>query len=135
MPGVIEKLSNVVAVPVKLVGRTADAAGKVSTAVVVGSRGAVNETVKGLSGAGIGVVSGAKRAITGTTGALANLLKQTGRNADGAVTGLFKGGRRNTRKNKNRSNKNRSNKNRKNKNRSNKNRSNKNRSNKNRNRH
>jgi hypothetical protein len=135
MPGVTEKLANVVGVPIILAGRTADAAGDVSTAVVVGSKAAVDATVKGLSRAGIGDVSGARKAITGTTGALSSLLKQSARNVDGAVTGIFKGGRRSTRKNKNRKNKNRSNKNRSNKNRSNKNRSNKNRSNKNRNRH
>jgi hypothetical protein len=130
MTGFTQKVGRVVGVPIRLVGRTANTAGKVTSAVILGSKDAVSATTNGLSNAGVGVVSGARKVVTGTSGALSELLEKSGRNVDGAVTGIFKGGRRSTRKNKNRSNKNR-----KNKNRSNKNRSNKNRSNKNRNRH
>ena len=125
------KLAKIVAVPVDVAGGTAKAAGEASTAVIVGTKGAVNGLIEGASGAGVKIVRGASHAATGVTGAATRLLRKTGNSINSALS--MRGGRRSTRKNKNKSNKNRKNKSNKNKsNKNRKNKSNKNRSNKNR---
>ena len=131
--GIGKAAAKIVAVPVDVAGAGVNAAGDATTAVVVGTKSAVNGLLEGASGAGVKVVRGAQTAATGVTSAAKKFLVRSGTSLNGALG--MRGGRRSTRKNKNRSNKNRSNKNRSNKNRSNKNRKNKNRSNKNRNRH
>lgn len=115
--------SKIIAVPVDVAGGTARAAGKASTAVIVGTKGAVNGVIDGASGAGVKVIHGAQTAATGVTKAAKDLLLNTGKSVNSAFN--MKGGRR-SRKNRNNMTM-RKNKNRKNKNRSNKNRSNKNR--------
>ena len=131
--GLGKAAARIVAVPVDVAGAGVNAAGEASTAVVVGTKSAVNGLLDGVSGAGVRVVRGAQTAAGGVTKAARKLLLRTGNSVNSAFS--MRGGKRSTRKNKNRTNKNRSNKNRSNKNRSNKNKSNKNRSNKNRNRH
>jgi hypothetical protein len=124
--GLGKAAARIVAVPVDVAGAGVNAAGEATTAVVFGTKGAVNGLLDGASGAGVRVVRGAQTAATGVTKAARKLLLRTGNSVNSAFS--MRGGRRSTRKNKNRSNKNRSNKNRSNKNR-------KNRSNKKRNRH
>ena len=103
--------SRIVAVPVDVAGGTAKAAGKATTAVIVGTKGAVNGLLDGASGAGVKVVRGAQTAATGVTKAAKDLLLNTGRSVNSAFN--MKGGRR-SRKNRNnmtmRKNKNRKNK-------------------------
>jgi hypothetical protein len=133
--GLGKAAARIVAVPVDVAGAGVNAAGEATTAVVFGTKGAVNGLLDGASGAGVRVVRGAQTAATGVTKAARKLLLKTGNSVNSAFS--MRGGRRSRRNRNNmtmRSNKNRSNKNRSNKNRSNKNRSNKNRSNKNRNR-
>jgi len=131
--GLGKAAARIVAVPVDVAGAGVNAAGEATTAVVFGTKGAVNGLLDGASGAGVRVVRGAQTAATGVTKAARKLLLKTGNSVNSAFS--MRGGRR-SRKNrnnmtmrKNKSNKNRSNKNRSNKNRSNKNRSNKNRKN------
>ena len=113
MTGLGGYTAKVVSLPVKLAGNVANAAGSASTAVIVGSKNAVNGIVSGAANAGVKVLSGARKATAGVTRAAANLLRNTGRN----FNSVLKGGRRNkTKKNKKNKNKNKSNKNKSNKN-------------------
>ena len=108
--------SRIVAVPVDFAGAGVNAAGEATTAVVVGTKGAVNGLLDGASGAGLRVVRGAQTAASGVTKAAKKLLLKTGNSVNSAFS--MSGGRRSRRnrnnmtmrKNKNR--KNRSNRNR-----------------------
>jgi hypothetical protein len=119
--GVGKAAARIVAVPFDFAGAGVNAAGEASTAVVVGTKSAVNGLLDGVSGAGVRVVRGAQTAAGGVTKAARKLLLRTGNSVNSALS--MRGGRRSRRNRNNmtmRKNRNRSNKNRKN--RSNRNR-------------
>ena len=108
------KLAQLVAVPVDVANAGVNAAGDATTAVVVGTKGAVNGLLDGASGAGIKVVRGAQTAASGVTKAARKLLLKTGNSVNSALH--MRGGRRSRRNRNNmtmrKNRKNRSNKNR-----------------------
>jgi hypothetical protein len=107
------RLSKIVAVPVDVAGAGVKAAGDATTAVIVGTKSAVNGLLDGVSGAGVRVVRGASHAATGVTTAASRLLRRTGNSLNSALS--MRGGRRNRNNmtmRRNRTNRNRSNRNR-----------------------
>jgi len=104
MTGLGGYTAKVVSLPVKLAGNVANAAGSASTAVIVGSKNAVNGIVSGAANTGVKVLSGARRATAGVTKAAAKLLNKTGRSFN-SVLPRVGGGRNKTKKNKKNKNK------------------------------
>ena len=105
MTGVGEYTARVVSLPVKVAGNVANAAGSASTAVIVGSKNAVNGVVSGAANAGIKVLSGARKGVAGVTRAAAKLLKKTGSSLNGVLPRVGGGRNKTNKSNKNRKNK------------------------------